>query len=66
MNPTGSGISISMFNPGATQTPPNMGDVNSQTSSGANGAAKSYAFPPIVWMFVFLIVGYIGIHKVME
>jgi hypothetical protein len=65
MNDQGSGIRINMFNPGATTQPPNMGDINSPVSQ-SGGAAKSYTIQPVVWMFVFLIVGYLGLRWLNE
>lgn len=29
-------------------------------------AAQTYTIPPVVWVFFFLIVGYIGVRWVME
>ncbi len=35
-------------------------------AGGSLPAQASYVIPPVVWMFVFLVVGYVGLRMMME
>lgn len=43
------------------------GGIPTTNDAGGSGpVAQSYTIPPAVWMFVFLVVGYVGLRLLME
>ena len=44
----------------------NAGVPATNVAGGAVQQQAKYSFPPVGWMFVFLIVGYVGLRLVME
>ena len=40
--------------------------VNDAGAAGALTTLESYTIPPVVWMFIFLAVGYVGLRMLLE
>jgi hypothetical protein len=51
----------------STSTPGQEPAVSSTSANtGKSVDEVAYKFPPVVWMFIFLIAGYVGVRMVLE
>jgi hypothetical protein len=57
------GASIMSYGEVGGATPQAAGAVPSAMSVQAAPLSRGFSIPPVIWMFVFLIVGYWGLHQ---
>lgn len=61
---TNSPVVISL--PGYAQNLPGaLPTISSNESSGID-SGTTYTIPPVIWMFIFLIAGYVGLRMMLE
>lgn len=56
-------VSIPGYAPGLAGKVPDTNDAGAVQAAPATG---SFRIPPVVWMFIFLVVGYVGLRMILE
>jgi hypothetical protein len=62
--PGGAGVvSLGELGGGGVQS---AGTVSQVTSAVSAPSTRSFVLPPVAWMFIFLLVGYWGLHQCLK
>lgn len=52
--------------PGYAAGLPQVGVPNTNDYGGVSGLSQNYKIPPVFWMIVFLVIGYVGLRLLLD